>query len=1240
MPRSLDFPSSERFELRREVGSGGMGVVYEAFDRELERRVALKTLRNLDENSLYLFKNEFRSLCSIRHPNLVQLFELQCVSNFWFFTMEFVEGRDFRSFVCPNSDPDAAIADAETSDGSSVDAHQNGAARLALASYDEGRLRRTCAQVARGVATLHRAGKIHRDLKPTNVLVSSSDERAVLLDFGLVTDLDQRRDLSEMRIVGTAQYMSPEQASGGAVTPASDWYAFGVMLYEALTGRLPFDGHPLFVLQSKQNSVARPPSSWVEAIPAELDELCQALLSRDPTERPDERAILDALGVDSNVRSGPHFPRTDAPSFSLVGRRPELDALREALDELDQGLPLVMLIEGASGVGKTALTQSFLSSLRDATVFEGRCYERESVPYKAVDSVVDALVGFLRHADPDRTAYPPGTRALAQIFPIVRRLPHLLAAFDEPLLPMNPLEQRNRAFSALRALIDEVARSRRLVVFIDDIHWTDSDSVTLLLDLLRPPDAPPVFLLLTSRPLADAESAGDVESAGQVERLLGAISARQIALSNLAGSETTELVARYLDREGASLDAETIVRESAGHPMLALELARYLADVHVLGTPNALDSVLWARVERLPEVERELVELVAVAGVPIPREIVDAVHGSDARAPIASLAGQHLLKTSGERKSDLVAPYHDRICETVVGRIDRTRRAAIHRSLAVAFLERGPDTQAHEVVRHLEAAGDAIRAARHAEKAAERASEMLAFDRAATLFRTALRLGDANRDRRQRLLLGLGEALVNAGRSAEAAEVLIDAARDASAATALDCRRRAAEQLLGAGHLERGLEVLRGVLAQIGEAMPSAKAALRSLVWQRIRLRLRGFSWDERDSSRIAPDRLSRLDIYQTVAVLGHTDTILGAYFQAKALRLALELGEPYRLARSFGFEAIYAATQGGREVARAETLVGELRRLADRDQSPYLRALALGTAGVVNMYGWGRFGIAARQLREAEELFAGETVGSQLELSNARLFRLLALRYLGDYREMCQSLHHYVRDAERRGDRFSETTFSRAFNVAWLVDGQPEEARRALAQWSWVPPEGRLHIQHWYELLALVELALYEGDVADWEARFGPRFQALERSTLVRVQMIRTAARWMKARLILAESLGLDNRRSQHRRARRLIDALRREGVPYATVWCDFLDAALYAQMGLPDQAIAALQRTILAAETQERRFYVAVAEMRLADIVGGSEGQSIRQRAIGRIADDRIAQPGALFDVVAPGYPGRKSC
>src|SRR5215468_9770419 len=301
-----------RFEVRGTLGAGGAGVVYRAFDRQLQREVALKLLRTASGRDLYRFKKEFRSLADIVHPNLVALHELHAADGDWFFTMELVEGVSFIDWVRPSGElgPGRARAD------------------IVSARVDLVRLHSALVQLVDALIALHRAGKLHRDLKPSNVLVTRTG-RLTLLDFGLVATVAEGDP--ERLAVGTPVYMSPEQAADQPLGEASDWYSLGAMLYEALVGRRPFEGESEQVMTRKQTEQPPSPRQLDSSVPAELSRLCMLLLQPAPSARPSGMAILEALGAAPS-----EITRTIGRSYPpamFVGRSHEIDTLRRALGD-------------------------------------------------------------------------------------------------------------------------------------------------------------------------------------------------------------------------------------------------------------------------------------------------------------------------------------------------------------------------------------------------------------------------------------------------------------------------------------------------------------------------------------------------------------------------------------------------------------------------------------------------------------------------------------------------------------------------------------------------------------------------------------------------------------------------------------------------------------------------------------------------------------------------------------------
>ncbi len=348
--------------------------------------------------------------------------------------------------------------------------------------------------------------------------------------------------------------MSPEQAGGEPVSVASDWYSVGVMLYEALTGRLPFTGSILDVLAAKRDrDPCRPRPSRHMFRPIWMRSASSSCTAT-PTRRPSESDVLRRL---SRIDLPPKAHRKTRAGDTFVGRARELAALRDAYLTMRRGQPVVAYVQGQSGAGKTALAQRFLSDVArdpDVLVLTGRCYEQESVPFKALDSLLDSLVRHLRRLGPlDMQALMPrDIRALARVFPVLWQV---AAVVDAPVVTAgltDPHELRRRAAIALRELLARLGDRCPLVLFIDDLQWGDMDSASLLSDILAPPD-PPVLLVIGCYRSEQADASPFLEYLRQSRaRAPVQNDEREIVVSELDVPDTRELTSRLLQERDLS----------------------------------------------------------------------------------------------------------------------------------------------------------------------------------------------------------------------------------------------------------------------------------------------------------------------------------------------------------------------------------------------------------------------------------------------------------------------------------------------------------------------------------------------------------------------------------------------------------------------------------------------------------------------------------------------------------------
>jgi hypothetical protein len=1215
-PETSPEQDDERFETRGMLGAGGMGVVVRAFDGRRDREVALKTLRRASGRDLFRFKREFRALADIVHPNLVALYELHTSGAEWFFSMELVEAVPFVNWVLrPEPRPAQAPGRAPSAPACDLD-----------------RLRAALPQLVDGVLALHLSGKLHRDLKPSNVLVTA-EGRVVILDFGLVANVaGQQVDAThEQAAVGTPAYMSPEQAADAPLTEASDWYSVGVMLYEALTGRRPIEGDLL--LQRKQHEVPPAPRELDPRVPPDLDELCVRLLSQRPADRPDGRAILAALGS-APSRATVDLERSQVAT-PFVGRHRELAELRRASqDARDHGV--AVFVRGDSGMGKSQLVRRFVDQLPGDTLrLEGRCYQRESVPYKTLDAVIDALTSVLLRL-PAATlgdVIPRDVGALARLFPVLRRVPVIEERTVSASVPAEPQEIRRRAFGALRFIMRRLSAHGAVVLVIDDLQWGDADSAVFLSELIHHPEPMPLLLVLMHRREDDAEVVDKIEvpPPGTPRG-----DTRVIDLGPLPDDEARALLREL--RDGRDASSDLLLREGAGHPLFLAELARGTGDAGADEMPT-LEQLFARRIAALPASAAALLRAVAVAARPVAVvQLAQAAGLAGMGSELALLRSEFLIRVRhvGDRDLVLVEPYHDRIRAAAVATLTPEELRSIHESLALT-LEAAGGADLDARVEHWLGAGRADRAARDAVRAAAVAEQKLAFHRAAQLYAIALRHGDTTGTERRQLLRARGDALANAGRLGEAATVYGEAAQGAEPHEALELDRLRLEQILRRGRLAEGFEISRRLLAQVGIAMPrSASAALRSALFQRLRLRLRGLGYVERAASDVPPEVLRRVDVLTTIASgLPFIDPIVGMALQFRALRAALDAGEPRRLSYALSEELGYLGVAGVANEKRIEEVTRLLGKVSARNQHPGLAGFASAAEGLAAFL-LGRWRNAGNLLERGLEGMRDHGVGLRWETTLAELYLMSSLFYLGRTRDLARRVPRLLRDALERGDVYGVHGLRgwRDSNVAWLILGRPDEARAHVDQVAAerATADG-FHLQHWFELVAQTQIDLYLGDVDSAWCRLEQSWPRLVASGLLRVQNVRIESAYLRARIQLARAFATPARApALVEDALRRTRALDREGAPWASAFAEQIRAMVAIVANDRAGADSGLERAERAFAGSDMALFATVMRLRRGELTGGTTGEAVRSEARRAMTAEAIADPEAIARLLCP--------
>jgi hypothetical protein len=1235
-PLSSDVDVS-RYEVEHKLGEGAAGAVYLARDRETGEHVALKKLFRMDAKSVLRLKREFRSLVDVTHPNIVKLYDMGRASDGWFLTMEYLEGVDLTTYLAAG-----ASADARAALPSNDNVQANDRRRLSA-------LR----QLALGVHALHQFGMLHRDLKPSNVLVVN--DRVVVLDFGLVRELTTSAATvtEEGAVAGTPAYMAPEQLLGKELSAASDWYSFGAILYEAISGLLPIDGSLMEMLRAKVDSDPTPLQELVPEVPNWLSELCTALLQREPEARPSGSVVVAAF--DANRPSGATGEvaptateniltegQDVTAATSLFGRHDELAKLWKALSQAEAGNAVVAYVRGTSGAGKSALIEHFLDDIEqgavsgqsDVLVLRSRCYELEQMPFKALDAVMDALARHLSRLDDLDVAHilPPEIAALTQLFPVLERLRAVKRLVAGSKAHNDALNDRQRAELALRQLLDRLAARRPIVLWIDDLQWGDLDSARILRSWIEQPAKAPILFVFSYR-------SDEVTTSSCLLRLL---QAEPDAAAPRAGEHTidvsplssADIQALCEQRLGAHVEVSAelmtrIVREAQGSPFLASQLTA-LAEAKIFRGDTDLEclsiDVLVAQTSALlPPQAQQLLTVLAVAGRPMAPKLALAAAGvrHNGRALVRTLRGLNLVRTRDVAGERMLEVYHDRVREGVQAALDAEQSVLVHQSLLNSLEFSG---QADPDWLHILAlgAGQHATALEHGLAAAERANTSLAFERAAELYERCIGLTPATQT--QPLWSKLALALVRCGRGTKAADAYLEAAKLATPAEAVVLTQLAASHFLRSGRFEQGEALVRQVLKEMNISVPESDAGLMAAIaWERARIKLRGIEYVPR---RDAPaSLLAKYDVFDALcATLQQYDPLRAALFQVRGLRCALEAGEPRRLVQSLCRTALLVAQSGSSQAgvesdALLDRAEGLARQVSERDYG------IVCTGRALSAFMLGRMSAVLEPCNQAERSFRSDTQDDPQGNYYRRLVlaavRAGALFHLGELARSDAELQVLLREARATDNRSLLLQLTLVQTIAEEIADQASTSRVRLdAQAQQLPPNsfGNLHTLH---MVAVMHNACATGDYAWARDYLTGSWQSYLRSPMHRGGYLALAVHLTRARLLLNQYLVEGRKGALPAEIRRDLRAALRNPVSIGSA--STLAARLaYLEDKVP-KAVELMRRSIEEFSSRHMPAEVARSRYALAALLGGTEQAALQASAIQQLSDLGVANPMA---------------
>jgi predicted ATPase len=701
------FVVNGRYRIGERLGQGGMGAVYRVDDQLYPGRpTALKMFLHKVTHPVELFRAEFRTMASLRHPNVARVYDFEALAGHdaLFFTMELIEGATLSARL------------GKEGGGGPANLHWREVVELLV-------------PVIRALSYLHTRGVVHYDLKPSNIMVSrrSAGSQVKVLDFGLA-GLKQDGD----RWMGTPLYLSPEVARGAAADHRADLYSLGVMAFQLLSGQVPYDTTGGFqrLLEQKLTLHVRFSGSASSAVPTWLQHVVERLCAIDAARRyPAAGAVLDAVnqagGLDYELETQ-DTRESYAFSSHFVGRRRELEELdRFVADALEgHGGCGALFVAGRSGMGKSRLMRELRQAvqLKEIAFAEADCFERDLSEAGPLASLVQQAATLARSAgalDLLRTHGPE----------MVKLVPAL--ALDADVVATPPLENADAERRRMQAAIARffVGLSQRIpyVLYVNDLQWARVGAVEILVAILRERDAaegarPGLALLGSCR----SDDVAERPIRRLLDPRLASHPVRTIELLPLQEEDVAELLRSMLGLTGLPPGlAQGVASSSDGLPFFVEEILRDLLEQGRLRLVRGVWTIeggegelrfdaaasFLQRAARVTPDERALLDLLAVCGRPAEPAVLARVAGLGADATGVALRAlierQMVVAIAGER--ELYNLAHDRMRETLYATLVAEARTELHlrlaRTLSAELAEGERGDRLFEVVAHYDQAG-------------------------------------------------------------------------------------------------------------------------------------------------------------------------------------------------------------------------------------------------------------------------------------------------------------------------------------------------------------------------------------------------------------------------------------------------------------------------------------------------------------------------------------------------------
>lgn len=913
---------ADRYTLLEELGRGGMGVVYKAYDRFNKQTVALKQVHvaiskldfasrpSTDSDLAVMLADEFRTVASLRHPNIISVLdygfnELRQP----YFTMEYLENAQ-------------GLLEA------GADKSQDEQIKLVI-------------QLLQAIAYLHRRHIIHRDLKPDNVVVVAGQLKT--LDFGLAILGHDTVSLDKMAgIAGTLPYMAPEILTGMVPHPGSDLWSVGIMFYELLTGIHPFEAHDSSKLLS--NLLEHELDIVNLDIPLKLADVLKRLLAKDPLERYDNAfTVIDDLYQVLGREQGSEtqdYRESFIQAAKFVGREGELLRLQAMLSKIKNGHGNGVLIGGESGVGKSRLLDEIrtYALVEGISVFRGQTVANGGLPFQLWRDVVRHLVLSVELEELQK-------QILKEIVPDIGEL---LGETVEDAPKINSTAETDRLKFTIVDLLKRYAKPGLLI--LEDLQWA-GESLTVLKNLVFfLPDLP---LMIIGSYRSD-ETPNLPEEVPELEQM-------QLArLDDKAIAELSGSILGELGQEAHILDV--LKRETEGNCFFLVEVIRSLAEeagrlanIGRMTLPakifaGGIQQLVQRRLSRLPQRVQNWLQLVAVAGRQLDKKLIAYL---SVQLGYPEWEDEFLLLCSEaavlEVDHEIWRFSHDKLRETLIADILDEERPALHRQIATAIEAIYPDDSAHNesLLEHWHGAAELDKALSYLEKVALNLIRIRAeYDHALSLLNRGLDALPIDDLRRITPLNLQSLAYILQGNYDDGTSSAQAAFELAQRANKLEGLARSISLLgscnLKRGHYDRSIEQLQESI-KLYRSIDDIPGVADSLVSLGLTYSYQGHNAQASDyllqslemSQRIGDVRLSAASFLNLGFIAIQTEN----YEQAKqyteqSLAIVRQTGDPLGMAYCLNNLGYIIMKQGNYEQAR--TYVEESLAIARRIGSPY----------------------------------------------------------------------------------------------------------------------------------------------------------------------------------------------------------------------------------------------------------------------------------------------------------------